>query len=113
MLATINSGDINSTPNTNSSGLVLATRTNTSITSVANYRNGSPLADNDACTRNKLIDAVIYILCYNYSNSTGPTYYFPGQVSIAFILDGVTDAEASAINTVIETYMDAIGKGVE
>ena len=34
------------------------------------------------------------------------------QVAIFFIMDAVSDAEAAAITTIIETYMDAIGTGV-
>jgi len=35
------------------------------------------------------------------------------EVAIFFIMDGVDDAEAAALNTIFETYMDAIGAGVQ
>lgn len=39
--------------------------------------------------------------------------FSPKKTSIIMLLDKVSDIEARALNTIIETYMDAIGKGVE
>ena len=35
------------------------------------------------------------------------------EAAIFFVMDSVTEEEATAINTIIETYMDAIGTGVQ
>jgi len=56
-------------------------------------------------------DYEIYILARNNANTAD--YFSDQQISIAFIMDAVSDVEAAAINTIIETYMDAIGKGVQ
>jgi hypothetical protein len=37
----------------------------------------------------------------------------PKKVAIIILLDKVSDIEARALNTIIETYMDAIGRGVQ
>lgn len=53
-------------------------------------------------------NADMYVL-----NRSGSAGYSTNQVAIFFIMDGCSDAEALAINTIFETYMDAIGTGVQ
>jgi hypothetical protein len=90
----------------NSQGLWVITRTASNVTEA--YHNGTSI-DSDVTDSNALPTAEFFILDCNGISDTFSAH----QVSIFFIMNGITDAEATAINTVIETYMDAIGKGVE
>jgi hypothetical protein len=84
---------------TNSQGLYIATRRASNEQEF--YRNGGSLATH---TQNSLglPNANVYLIRY--------TLY---QAAIFFVMDAVSDAEATALNTIFETYMDAIGTGVQ
>jgi len=88
----------------NTSGLFIASRHNS--TTLELYRNGIPLETWTNSTTDGLPNQDVTILktLAGYSDS---------QISIAFFGSDLSDADASAINTIIETYMDAIGKGVQ
>jgi hypothetical protein len=104
----INSSNILTTATSTALGLQLATRTASNV--VENYINGASLGAGTGAN-NEIPAGDIYILSYN--NNGTAAYFYPGQLSIVFMMNGVTDAEAAAINTIIETYMDAIGVGVQ
>jgi hypothetical protein len=106
-ISNINSGDLSSLSNATSLGLIMSVRRGANETE--GYMNGASLgSDTDASTG--LPDHTMYLLCLNNNGSNA--VYFSGEVSIWFIMNAVSDAEALAIKVIIETYMDAIGKGV-
>lgn len=104
----INSATALTFAQTNASGLFVGTRRSSSDMEL--YRNGASLATSTAASV-LIPNYNLYILARNTGGPAGD--YSPNQVSIIFIMDGCTDEEVSALNTIFETYMDAIGKGVE
>ena len=102
----INAADNSYATNTDSRGLWIATRRGHNETEL--YRNGSHF-DNETTESAGIPNAEITIL--NYYPGVGN--YSTHQVAIAFIMDAVSDDEASKINTIIERYMDSIGTGVQ
>lgn len=109
MAAYVNDNNLLSTSNNGSLGLFFATRT--SSTAVENIKNGSSLGTGSSGS-NKIPDGDMYILSYNWVG-TGPFSPFPGQVSIVMAGKGLTADDAAKINTIIERYMDRLGKGVQ
>jgi hypothetical protein len=71
------------------------------------YKNGTSVEADDQASLG-LPPVEFHVL-----KSNGTSVFTTHQVSIFFVMNGITDAEATAINTVIETFMDALGKGVE
>ncbi len=98
-----NSSNVTSVGSTDSRGFFMATRRG--ATDVEVYRNGSSIVAHNAASVS-IPNDVTELFAINGTNLDVT------QISIALIMDGVSDAEAAAINTIIETYMDAIGKGV-
>jgi hypothetical protein len=90
-------------------GLVVSTRR--ASDDQETYLNGVPLENSGTAAATGLPDYPLALLCYNY-NGTRSVYY-DGVVSIIFIMNAISDSDAAAINTIIETYMDAIGEGVQ
>jgi hypothetical protein len=86
------------------SGLFLLTRTANARWDV--YRNGAAFVY-DTQQAGGLSTGEFKI----FSRNAGE--YSSVQASIWFLMNGVNSTEAAAINTIIETYMDVIGKGVE
>lgn len=99
----VNQSASSSTSSTASLGLYIATRRGAS--DVEAYKNGVSISS-ATTSSGAIASGEIWIL---HSSS----FYGTRQVSIAFMMDGVTDTEAASLNTIIETYMDAIGKGVQ
>jgi hypothetical protein len=90
----------------NSYGLFISSRTDANATVL--YKGGT-IVDTDTDASSGLPTAEFYVL-----NKTGVAGYSTNQASIFFVMNGiVSEAEATAINTIIEKYMDAIGKGVQ
>jgi hypothetical protein len=76
------------------------------------YRNGVSLGSDATVSTNFPLSGAVYILAQN-NVGTGAEEFYGDQVSIIFVMDAISDAEATALNTIFETYMDAIGKGVQ
>jgi len=96
--------------NATSAGLSMATRR--ASDDIEAYMNGVSLGS-DTDVSNDLPNAELYLGAYN--NNGSPLAYFDGIISIIFgctALDA-EDTYAAAINTIIETCMDAMGIGVE
>jgi len=90
--------------NSYSEGLFMMTRTGSTATEA--FRNGSSLGtDTDASSSPTSQD--IYIL----RNAAGDRS--TNEVAFMFVMKGINSTAASAINTIIEAYMDAIDKGVQ
>jgi len=102
----ITSGTTMQGSNTNSSGLFILTRTASNVCSL--YRAGS-LVETEADVSTAIPDAWMLIL----TTSGVGGFYSANQASIWFIMDGVSATEAAQLDRFFETYMDAIGKGVE
>lgn len=101
--AFINGGQILVSGRSTSRGLFMITRTASNAIEV--YHNGASLgSDTDASGALRTDDFVIL---------RNGTSYYTGQVAVAFSMDGISDTEAANINTIIETGMDGIGKGVQ
>lgn len=98
-------GTSETTPNASVPGFYMITRRG--ATDSEYYKNGTSLEADDIASSG-LPTSEIHVLKAN-----GSATYGTHQASIFFIMNGITDAEATAINTVIETFMDALGKGVE
>ncbi len=79
------------------------------VNDVQGYRNG-------ISTGISTVDAYpvpnynIYLLAQN--NKDTADAFYTGQISFAWLMDGASTDDALAIHNIIETYMDAIGKGV-
>jgi len=104
----INSNTVHITANTTSLGLSIATRTGEAI--VENYQNGESFGAGDASVVSSP-EGAMFIGAYSYNGSH--TSGLQGQLSLAFAMDGISDADASTLNTTIETYMFNIGAGVQ
>lgn len=99
------SAELSTTGTGTSLGMFTATRSNS--TSVASFHNGSNKASSFARTSTAVPNANLLIL-----NTTGGTPYV-NQVSYVDAGANLTDQQVIDENTAVETYMDAIGKGVE
>jgi len=95
---------------TESRGLHIATRTSSTTTEL--YLDGTSVGTGSQ-TSASISAGHLYILCANGDGSGIPNQFSENQVSIVFIMDGVTDAEAAQLNRFFETYMDNIGQGVQ
>jgi len=98
------------THNANSvtAGLGITTRTGSTTTS--QYMNGADLGSANA-TSVAIAAADFYILCRN--NLGTASGFSTKEISIVFFGGILGDTQASEANTIFETYMDAIGKGVQ
>lgn len=86
-------------------GLHVITRT--ASDAVSYYRNGG-LVKTDTDASSAIPNMELYVLRMN-----GASFWSVHQVSIYFVMDGIDSTDAAAINTIFETYMDALGTGVE
>jgi hypothetical protein len=109
MVGAVNSEYSYSTTNSTSLGLPMTTRTG--ISAYANYMNGSPLGNDTFYNSNGLPTVPLVILAIGLGGSNGSANY-TGQASIALVMDGVNNSDASAIYTIIQAYMTSIGKQV-
>ena len=97
--------DMLSTPPDDTKGLWLVTRRG--ATDIEVYLNGSS-RDAESDASDGMFEGEIHV-CGREGSAITST----AQIAIFFVMDGITDDEATEINTIIETYMDAIGKGVQ
>jgi hypothetical protein len=105
----VNAGSSLAAANSDTRGFFMST--NRSITDKEAYKNGSSVATLTSSVSWAASTYDFYILANNYIGTAAS--FCDNQVSIAIIMDKVTDAEATEINTFIEAFMDAIGKGVQ
>jgi hypothetical protein len=90
--------------NADSRGFYLSTRTASNNTNL--YKNGAYVGNNtNSSTAEPNVDLSILARATAAQSQK--------QVSIAMVMNAVSAADAAAINTIIETYMDALGKGVQ
>lgn len=92
---------------TEGGGLAVGTRRGNTDSEL--YQNGSSIGTGSSESDN-LPNQIMY-LCANNNNGSvgGPSR---NVLSIAFLMDGITDEEAATLFDIIEEYMDAIGSGV-
>jgi hypothetical protein len=105
----LNSGGAMTVNTGSGEGFHMATRRGAAETEA--YRNGASLGGDTDASTGVPADDQIYILAYN--NDGVAEAFYSGKISIIIVMAAVSDTDASNINTIIETYMDAIGKGVE
>ena len=87
---------------TDGTGLIIVTRRASNDSEL--YQNGSSLAsDSDASVGLPATPITILRLGSGYSAN---------NVLLFFVMDGMSDTDATEISTIIETYMSAIGAGV-
>lgn len=86
-------------------GLHVITRT--ASDAVSYYRNGG-LVKTETYASSAIPNMELYVLRMN-----GAGFWSAHQFSIYFVMDGIDSTDAAALNTIFETYMDAIGTGVE
>jgi hypothetical protein len=104
-IARINNGTTDfSQANTTSNGLFIMTRTAANVASF--YRNGTQLGADFTGGTSGVVDVLIGVLNGGAGRSTN-------QASIFFIMDGITDAEASGLNEIFEDFMDSLYTGVQ
>jgi hypothetical protein len=97
-------GSLSTNAHTNTQGLWIVTRTASNAMEV--YKGGASLVTGSN-TSDDLVPIDFRILAR--PSNTPSTH----QVSIAFFMDGISDSEAGELNTIFETYMDALGTGVQ
>jgi hypothetical protein len=75
------------------------------------YRNGSSLTgDNTERTRDaSSFNMNLYLLARNYTTQGN----WNGQMAIFFLGSQLSDEEVTSANTIIETYLDHLGTGVQ
>lgn len=106
----INSNTSNTKSSSTSIGFFMTTRT--SSTNVEVYRNGVSLGSETNINSTAIPSGQdLIILGRNFGGT--PQDFTNNQCSIALVMDGVSDADALAINTIFETYMDNLGKGIQ
>ena len=71
------------------------------------YRNGG-LVKTETDASSAIPNMELYVLRMN-----GISLCSAHQFSIYFVMDGIDSTDAAALNTIFETYMDAIGTGVQ
>lgn len=103
--ARINSGSVDSWSNTVSGGLLVLNRSSQSIITL--YVNGGTKG-NVTKTSAAMANANM-----NFVGAPAWTEYGTRQVAIFFAGDSMDATMQTAVNTAIEKYLDAIGKGVE
>lgn len=86
-------------------GLHVITRT--ASDAVSYYRNGG-LVKTETDASSAIPNMELYVLRMN-----GVGIGSAHQFSIYFVMDGIDSTDAAALNTIFETYMDALGTGVE
>lgn len=99
----INSSNSLSAASSSAIGFWLSTRT--ASNAVKCYKNGALVGSGSAAST--AIPNTDLIL---FSRSGG--LRCSNQLSIILVMNGITDADATNLTTIFETYMDAIGKGV-
>ena len=106
--APLNAGAAVSTATPATDGLITASRTSSSNTDF--YTDGTYI-DSDTGASNTIPNGVIYMFAHNVSGTA--SYPMDGQLSFIFIGSSLTSTQVTNMNTAVEKYMDAMGKGVE
>lgn len=88
-------------------GLVINTRTASNVLKL--YHNGSPIIED--------VDASVGISTLSpytgaSNNDNVAEGFAPGQISIEIWMNGCSQADATAITTILETAMDSLGTGI-
>ena len=100
--------DINLDANrTEGGGLAVGTRRGNTDSEL--YLNGSSIGTGSSESYS-LPNQIMYLCANNNNGSVGGASR--DVLSIAFLMDGITDEEAATLFDIIEEYMDAIGSGV-
>lgn len=97
--------------NDTTQGFFIVTRTGAGTTDGALYYNGVARAGAINGVSTGLPTVEQYILCVN-ANGT-PSSFSANQIAVGFYGRGLTAGEVALINTRVEAYMDALGKGVQ
>ena len=92
---------------TEGGGLAVGTRRGNTDSEL--YQNGSSIGTGSSESDN-LPNQIMYLCANNNNGSVGGRSR--DVLSIAFLMDGITDEEAATLFDIIEEYMDAIGSGV-
>jgi len=92
---------------TEGGGLAVGTRRGNTDSEL--YHNGSSIGTGSSESDN-LPNQIMYLCANNNNGSVGGLSR--DVLSIAFLMDGITDEEAATLFDIIEEYMDAIGSGV-
>jgi len=103
--AVINSGSGFTGSNSDCEGLNIMTRRTAGEVEV--YRNYTSLGTGDPSST-AMPNAPLYFLACSINDNGSAYYSFGGAVSIAFVMDGVTDADVSTLTTIFKAYMDGI-----
>lgn len=94
---------------TSTTGIVTGTYfgTRTASNAIELYINGASAVSNTT-TNTALPTTEVYVMRID-----GNDAYMDEEFSIAFIMNGITDSEATTLNNIFERYMDRIGAGVQ
>lgn len=92
---------------TGPTGFVIGTRTASNAHSI--YRNGSSIASN-ATSAGTLPALALFVFAIN--NAGTPFAYVAGPAAAYSIGSGLTAADVTAYTTIMETFQDALGRGV-
>jgi hypothetical protein len=95
--------------NTNSGGLFVASRINSTTATL--YRNNSKLLAASS-TSTSAPSYPLFIGAVNATNGTGPAYYTNRECAFATIGDGLTDAEATNFYNRVQTFQTALNRNV-
>ncbi len=94
-----------SVTNTDARGVYISTRTNRSTSKF--FRNGTLLINNGAYVPDAYT-IPIYLLARNYINS--PEFIITNTIGFAFIGSALTDAQASTLYNIINTFKNTLGR---
>jgi len=92
---------------TSSVGFSMITRTTGNLSE--GYYNGASEGTNSDASATNLPNSTFYVLAFNLADGT-PYYPFTGILSIALVMDAVTDTDATNIYNIIHHYMTHIGQ---
>jgi hypothetical protein len=96
------------TPNSNSTGYYISTRTNSTTFKV--FKNNSQLGSTYTGANGARYDVTMPIGAYKIG--TTPSYYSNRQYAFASIGDGLTDAEAANFYTAVQAFQTALSRQV-
>lgn len=94
-----------SATNTDARGIYISTRTNRSTSKL--FRNGTLLINNGAYVPDPYT-LPIYLLARNYINN--PEFIITNTIGFAFIGSALTDAQASTLYNIINTFKNTLGR---
>ena len=99
-------------PDTNSLGLILASRTSSTL--LEGHRNGVKKTQSTTSTTSGKPDINVYLGAFNYRSGAGTmsTYYGVRETAFASIGDGLTSAEATALYNAVNIFQLALSRNV-